>query len=86
MNGEATTNSNAVDSSTSTVKTPVKIFYGVGKELTQETRTAKNIKENDFIEIKLTNTIPDFDVEKIVSPADKILQVVSERNIKIKLQ
>ncbi len=65
--------------------TLVSVAFGFGSELSETERTAKNIGKNDFIEVRITNTTPSITVEKITSPADKVLQVLKERGITIEL-
>lgn len=63
----------------------VSVRYGFGYEVSAEEKKAKGITDNDFIEVRVESSTPNIVPEKIDSPADKVLQVLKEKGIAIKL-
>ena len=59
----------------------VSVKFVLGKDLKEEVRAKRGIKETDYAEIRVMNSEPHIIIEKVDSPSSKVLQVLKEHKI-----
>jgi hypothetical protein len=62
-----------------------KVEFKLARHLSPNVRTANKLGENDFVEIRVENSIPSVHLEKISSPAKRVNAVLKRDGVQIKL-
>ena len=61
----------------------VSVRFVLGRFLKEDVRKKHNIGDNEYAEIRVTNTEPNITIEKVESPSAKVTQVLKEHEINL---
>lgn len=62
-----------------------RVEFKLAKDLPESVRVHNNFGENDFVEIRVENTVPSIHVEKVKSPAKRVNDILKKEGVKIRL-